>query len=191
MHRLAILMLLACGATAAAPKTTPKPTVATTNPCFANKPPIVATEMWKTLEKYSQSLYLGEDEPPPSPTTYGTCKVERNRVTTPSGTLVAELGCSVRVLVPGIVDELGLQLGRVRGQDVLDRSPQPPRSLTCMNNGPDQARCQFARPDGGETDPTDYRVAGSIAEDVLTGDAATKFFASRPLVEIGVSIWCH
>ncbi len=189
MYRLIVLTLLACGAAAAAPKqprSKPAKPVITTNPCFAGKPPIVASELWKHLEKYSWSVY--ETENPPPPTTYGSCKVERNKVTTATGTLVAELGCGVRVLVPGIRDGLGLELGTAKGGDVLARKSKP---LTCMANGPDQVRCHFDRDEDSETDTDWYVVAGQLGEDTLSGDAARKFFASRTLVELDVSIWCH
>lgn len=189
MHRLFVLALLACGATAAAPKP-PKP-VATTNPCFPGKPPIVANEMWKTLEKYSWSVYLTEDEPKPPPTTYGTCRVDLDKVTTPQGTLVAELGCGVRVLVPGIRDRHGIEIGKAIGKDVLDRTPDPTTKLTCYPNGPAQARCRFDRAEEADTDPDAYVVAGTLDADVLSGEAARTFFATKPIVELGVSIWCH
>lgn len=187
MHRLFVLALLACGATAAAPKAPP---VKTANPCFPGKPPIVASELWRALEKYSWSVYLTEDEPKPPPTTYGSCKVDLNKVTKPDGTLVAELGCGVRVLVPGIRDELGIEIGRSTGNDVLARA-KATTGFKCFANGPDQARCQFERAETSDTNPDDYVVAGQITGDVMTGDAARAFFASRTIVELGVSIWCH
>lgn len=158
-------------------------------PCFPG-PPLVAADMFKALEKYAWSLYLGPDEPAPPPTTYGSCKVDRNRVTSADGKLVAELGCGVRVLSPGILDDLGLQLG-AHGQDVLDRKPKPVRPMTCMANGPDQVRCMFERGEDEDTDASWYVVAGSFAGDVLTGPAASAYFAARPIVEIEVSVWCH
>lgn len=194
MHRLFVLALLACGATAAAPKqpqSKPVRPVPTSNPCFEGKPPIVAADLWKDLEKYSWSVYLGEGEQPPPPTTYGSCKVERNKITTSNGTLIAELGCGVRVLVPGIRDHLGLEVGTATGKDVLERRPKPVPALTCMANGPDQVRCRFDREDNSDTDSDWYVVAGSLGEDVLTGDAARRFFAPARVVELDVSIWCH
>ena len=189
MHRLFVLALLACGATAAAPK--PVKRVVTNNPCFDGKPAMNAHDMWKDLEKYSWSLYLTEDEPKPPPTTYGSCNVNLNKVTKPDGTLVAELGCGVRVVVPGIRDSLGLELGTATGKDVLDRKPTPVAAPTCMANGPQQVRCRFERPENSDTDIDWYVVAGQLGEDALTGDAAMKFFASRRLVELDVSMWCH
>ncbi len=188
MHRLFILALLACGATAAAPK--PPTPVASNNPCFAGKPAIVANDMWKTLEKHSWSVYLTEGEPPPPPTTYGSCKVERNKVTSSSGTLVAELGCGVRVVVPGIRDRLGIEITKATGKDVLERATSK-TPLVCYANGPDQARCHFERAEDSDTDSDTYVVTGQITVDVMTGDAARAFFAPRPIVELGVSIWCH
>lgn len=190
MHRLFVLALLACGATAAAPKQPPPRPVRTTNPCFERSPPIVANDLWKTLEKYSWSVYSSEGEQAPPPTTYGSCTVDRNRVTTSSGTLVAELGCGVRVLVPGIRDRLGIEVGKATGKDVLERSTSK-MPLVCFANGPDQARCHFERPEDSDTDSDAWVVAGQITGDVMTGDAARAFFATKPIVELGVSIWCH
>lgn len=57
----------------------------------------------------------------------------------------------MRVLVPGIKDDLGLELGKgARGQDVLDRSPDHP-PMTCWANGPDQTRCRFELTPRGAT----------------------------------------
>jgi L-asparaginase len=60
-----------------------------------------------------------------------------------------------------------------------------------VGNGPDQARCHFDRFDDSDTNPDSYVVAGQLGEDALTGDAARTFLASKPLVELHVSIWCH
>lgn len=192
MHRLFVLALLACGATAAAPKPvrSTKPTPSSTNPCFPDRPPLDAHVLWKDLEKYSWSLYLSEDEPPPPPTRYGSCRVERNLVTAATGRQVAELGCGVRVLVPGIRDSLGLELG-ASGADVLARKPRPTPELTCMPNGSEQVRCRFDREPDRDTDSDWYVVGGRLDGDVLTGEAARAWFATRTLVELDVSIWCH
>lgn len=108
------------------------------------------------------------------------------------GTLVAELGCGVRIVVPGIRDDLGLELGTgARGQDVLDRLPKPSPPLTCWANGPDQTRCRPDRTDDSDTDASSYVVAGSFAGDALTGADAVAFFAPKTLVELDMSVWCH
>lgn len=193
MHRLSVLALVACGATAVAPEKPVKPApVPTANPCFAGKPALDAGTVWRDLEKYSWSVYLAADEqPPPPPTTYGSCTVERNQVTTASGELVAELGCGIRVLVPGIRDSLGLELGTATGTDVLDRWPKPQQRLTCIANGPDQTRCHFERPADSDTNSDSYVVAGALGADALTGDAARAFLADKRIVELHISMWCH
>lgn len=150
----------------------------------------MANELYKQLEAYSWSVYLGPDEAPPPPTTFGTCTVNRNIVRAADGTIVAELGCGVRVLAPGIVDDLGLQLG-ARGQDVLDRKPKPVQPLVCTANGPDQVRCRFEREPDRDTDSSWYVLAGHLGEDVLTGEAAARWFGPARIVEIEVSVWCH
>lgn len=182
----AVALLAGCAAGATKPPVRPATSV---TPCMPG-PPLAAKDLYAALEPYAWSLYLREDEPAPPPTTYGTCRVERNKVSAADGTPVAELGCGVRILVPGIVDELGLQVG-ARGQDVLDRAPKPLRPMTCMGNGPEQVRCMFERREDQDTDGTWYVVAGSISEDVLTGRAARSYFAARRVVEIEFSVWCH
>ena len=186
---LPLALILGCGSTTKeSPVAAPAP-VASTTPCFPG-PPLVAKDMFKTLEKYAWSLYLSAAETAPPPTTYGSCKVDRNIVTSADGKVVAELGCGVRVLSPGILDDLWLQLG-ARGQEVLERKPKPVHPMTCMANGADQVRCMFERGEDEDTDSTWYVVAGTLAEDVLTGAAASTYFAARPIVEIEVSVWCH
>jgi hypothetical protein len=160
--------------------TTPSPT-----PCFPDGPPLRASAIYKTLEKFSWSLYDAPGEPPPTGT-FGTCSVVGNRVTAADGSTVAELGCGVRILKTGIVDDLDLEIGAT-GQDVLDRTSRP---LTCFPNGPDQTRCMFDRPPDHDTDGTMYVVNGSLDEPI-TGAKASKYFASRTIVEIHVSVWCH
>lgn len=182
----AVALLTGCAAGATSPA---GPAAASDTPCISGSP-LAAKDLHARLEPYAWSLYLRDDEPGPPPTTFGTCKVVRNKVSAADGTPVAELGCGVRILVPGIVDELGLQVG-ARGQDVLDRQPKPLRPMTCMANGADQVRCMFARGENEDTDATWYVVAGSLSEDVLTGRAARSYFAARRVVEIEFSVWCH
>ena len=158
-------------------------------PCFPEATaPLEAIDVYRRLEAHSWALYGPEEDAPP-PEAFGTCTVTGGRIVAADGTPVGELGCGLRILVPGIRDDVGLELG-ARGQDVLDRSPGHP-PLTCFPNGPDQARCRFDRAEDTDTDSTTYVVAGALGEDVLAGDAALAFFAPRPVVEIGFSVWCH
>jgi hypothetical protein len=190
--RFALLVTLAaCGSTVSAPK--PAPVAAaiptsTTTPCFGGAP-LPATKMWRDLEKYSWSLYAGEESAPPKGT-YGSCTVERNIVRDRSGAVVAELGCGVRVLQRGILDDLGLQIGAT-GQEVLDRKRRPVPPLTCTANGPDQVRCSFGRDPDTDHDASWYVVAGTLDKEVITADEARSYFARRQIVEVDVSIWCH
>jgi hypothetical protein len=188
---LPLALVLGCGSSAKAPMVTAPAhaSVASTTPCFPG-PPLVATDIYKALEKYAWSLYASADDPAPPPTTYGSCKVDKNIVSSADGKVVAELGCGVRILWRGIRDDLGLELG-ARGQDVLDRKPKPVHPMTCTANGPDQVRCMFGRGEDEDLDSTMYVVAGTLTEDVLTGPAASTYFAARPIVEIEVSVWCH
>jgi hypothetical protein len=167
------------GGSSAAPSATP---------CLPG-PPLLATDLYQRLEKHAWSLYASEDEPPPPPSKLGSCTVERNVIRAADGAVVAELGCGVRVLQRGIRDDLGLEIGAL-GRDVLARKPRPVPALTCIPNGPDQARCAFERAPDKDVDSSWYVVAGKLDETV-TGDAAIAFFAPRTLVELDVSVWCH
>lgn len=192
--RLVFVALAACSHAAAPAAPTahpapPVPTAATENPCFAHQPPIKATAMHEALEKYAWSLYLSEDEPAPPPTTYGTCTVDRNKVTAANGTPVAELGCGVRVLTRGIVDDLGLQIGAT-GTDVISRK-HATTALTCFPNGIESSRCRFERAEENDTDDDFYVVAGYVGDEPVTGDAALAFFRSKTILEVDVSVWCH
>lgn len=192
------MLLSACGSAAApaAPRA-PEPgkplraEPAMPTPCFRGDPPLEATKMYTRLEPFAMSLYADPTERAPKGS-YGTCTVEKNVVRDEHGRLVAELGCGVRVVVPGIVDEVGVEIGAL-GQDVLDRKPRPLTGVVCHSNGPEQTRCGFERPEGSDTDPSSYVVAGELPAgvEVLTGDAARAFFAERQIVELHVSLWCH
>jgi hypothetical protein len=200
VHRILVLVVVAaCGGssskhTAATPPTESppaRPQPPGRVPCFSERTaPLEATAMYEELQKYAMSWMMPDDEKPP-PATYGSCTVADSKITAADGTLVAELTCGVRILVPGIEDDLGFELGTgARGQDVLDRKPGHP-PLTCWANGPTQSRCRFDRPDDSDTDSSAYVVDGSFPGDALTGADAVAFFAPRELVELDVSIWCH
>ncbi len=157
-------------------------------PCFPDQPVLRASKIYKDLEKFSWSMHDQPGTTPPTGT-FGTCTVEGVRVLAADGSLVAELGCGVHILKPRIVDDLGLQIGAT-GKHVLARTPKPQQPLTCFPNGPNQARCRFDRPPDSDTDGTMYVVKGTL-EEPLTGAKARTFFASRKVVEIHTSVWCH
>jgi len=167
----------------------PKPAATPGNPCFPGAPAVAATAIYQRLEKYAWSLYASETDPPPPPTTYGRCKVDRNKVTAPDGSLVVELGCGVRVVARGIYDQLGLQLG-AHGKDVLARHGKP-TPLTCYANGPDLVRCHFDREEDSDLSTNWYVVAGTLGEDPLSGQAARDYFSPRAIVELDANVWCH
>lgn len=144
--------------------------------------------MHAQLEEYASSLYNEPDLPVPKGR-FGTCSVVGNVVTVERGSIVAELGCGVRLVRTGIVDDLGLEIGAT-GQDVLDRKLRPTEPLRCFPNGAAQTRCMFERAPDGDTDGTAYVVDGATSEPVR-GAAAVTYFASRTIVEIHVSAWCH
>lgn len=189
---LALLTIAGCGSAPSPAPSQPAAAVASPTPCFPDRTePLVALDMYKELEQHAMGWAMPEDERPP-PVPYGTCEITNSQVRAADGTLVAELGCGVRILVPGIRDNLGLELGTgARGQDVLDRLGAPTPPFTCWANGPEQTRCRPDRADDSDTDASSYVVAGSVPGDALTGADAVAFFAPRELVELAVSVWCH
>ncbi len=195
-----LVAMAACGggtvtrAPSPAPPTTGRSTPAAsanTTPCFAGGRPLVADEIHKRLEKHSWWWSQEEPDSPP-PEAFGSCTVHRGKIRAADGTLVAELSCGVHILVRGIRDDVGIEIG-ARGADVMPRWTVPHGPLVCIGNGPDQTRCRYDRPDDGDTDFTTYIVAGALdtGTDALTGAAAESFFSSREVVEIQHSVWCH
>jgi hypothetical protein len=201
MHRL-VWLLAACGTAAPPPISLPAPTDSAPRPvvlggrpdtpCFPGSRPLSAFDIHEQLEAHAWSMYLNPDEQQPLPRLWGLCRVEGNAIRDAAGELVAELHCGVRVVRRGITDGHGIEIG-ARGQDVLDslRARGALTPMRCVSNGPDAVRCVFDRREGSETDPSSYVVAGELGEDVLTGEAATEFFAPRELTEMLVSVWCH
>src|SRR5262245_24793882 len=142
------LVVLACGGSTSTPTPQPPPVVAlpdaspTTSggaPCQPQRDVLIATEVYKQLE--SMIPIMGE-ETKSKRGTFGTCSVVDGKILTADNKLVGELGCGLRILVPGIRDDLGLELGAT-GADVLAKKKQPVPTLRCLPNGPDQARCMF------------------------------------------------
>lgn len=164
------------------------PVATTANPCFAGDPPLAARDVYQRLERHAWAFMDPDSAPPAEP--FGSCTVHRGELRAADGTLVAELDCAVRILVPGIHDELGLEIG-ARGGDVLARLPADRGPLVCFPNGPDQARCGAAQREDGDLNPHQYVVAGALPGDVLEGEAAEVFFAPRDIVEIFHNAWCH
>jgi hypothetical protein len=187
MRPLPILALAAaCGRAPSAPAPAPVPSAAGGAPCFPDRSALDAAAVYAALDQYLPSYAADE---PAKRGTYGTCTVADGQIRTADGALVGELGCGLRILVPRIRDDLGLELGAL-GEDVLAKKPAPVPALRCFANGADQARCSFDRAEGEDTDATAYVVGGSPG-DGLSGDAAVAFFAPRPVVEIHFSVWCH
>ncbi len=164
------------------------------NPCFDSAMPIIATEMWKTLERYANLRDRHVEVVPPR-RRYGSCIVDRMEVTSAAGDLVATLGCGVLILASGIRDPYGLEVGQQGGAVLSQRRPQ---HLECRQDGPSKVRCQFWREDGKSLEPFWYGIAGRLdelpnvdADMVLTGDSARTFFATHILVEIVASVRCR
>ncbi|MBK9030728.1 MAG: hypothetical protein IPL61_05210 [Myxococcales bacterium] len=189
-----VAWLAACGGAAVAPvaeAVPPAPAPASVTPCFPDRPPLDAGDLLRQLEQHAWWWAQDEAELPP-PEAFGTCTVHRGQIHSADGVVVAELGCGVQIFVPGIHDEVGIELG-ARGADVMARWTAPHGPMLCTGDGPDQARCGYERPEDGDTDLTRYVVAGALPPDVdaLTGADAEVFFAPRRVVQIHYSGWCH
>ncbi|HEU0036000.1 MAG TPA: hypothetical protein VFQ53_35555 [Kofleriaceae bacterium] len=185
MKTFVIVALIACAWPAAAAAHKPK----RSTPCFPERTSLSASAMFKTLEKFAWSLYDTGDAPPPKGS-YGTCTVEKNVVRDASGKTVAELGCGVRIVVPGIHNDLGIEVG-ARGRDVLASPKRPKTPLVCRGNGEGQTWCRFDRLPDTDTDLDGYVLAGELGEEVLTGKRALAWFRDHRIVEIHTSVWCH
>jgi hypothetical protein len=186
-----IAMVIGCGASPKAPPTKATAVAIEGTPCFAGQPALNAEVVYTELQKHSASwsVALAEDQWPP-PRSYGTCTVHRGKVVAADGTLVAEVSCNLRIVVNGIYDELGLQVG-AHGRDVIAKS-RADTNLHCVANGPGQARCNFPPPPASEQSPTSYVVAGELHDEtMLVGKDAAAFFADRKIVEIAYSVNCH
>jgi len=189
-----LITMLGCGGpsprASATASSAPSPPPPGASPCFPAGPALDAVALHQQFERYWKFV----NPSPPPPTRLGACQVQAGEwageLRAADGTLLAEISCGVRILVPGIRDELGLEVGG-RGQDVLDRKPAPQTELLCLGNGPDQLRCEFARRDDSDVDGTSYVIAGTLGDDVLRGEAARQRLAAATLLEIHYSAWCH
>jgi hypothetical protein len=195
MARVAVLVVTvsACAsATApphAAPTAAPPPVTpaADIGPCGLPGP-LDAIAIYRQLERHSWAGYDRSQRVPDE--RFGTCTVARSQIRASDGALVAELGCGVRVVAPGIRDTLGIEIGAL-GADVLARAPVG-RPLFCVGNGPGQIRCGLERAAADDdVDPSTYVVPGDLDDEVVRGDAAARFFAPRTVVELHANVWCH
>jgi hypothetical protein len=191
---IVLIGLAGCGgAEGPAPAPAPIAAPATTTPCVDGAP-LEADDLYRRFEKHSWFWAAGPEDDVPPAEPFGSCTVHQGKIIAADGAVVAELGCGVRILVPGIRDDAGLELG-ARGAEVLrawDAIPRGP--LVCLGNGPDQTRCRFDRAsEDGDTDFTAYVVAGALPAgvDALSGADAEAFLAEREVVEISHSVWCH
>jgi hypothetical protein len=156
-----------------------------TTPCFPGQP-LDAWKLYRDLEPYS-TLFSDYER---KTTSYGTCTVDDAALREADGSLVAELGCGVRVVRAGIVDEHGAHVG-MRGSELVTRLARHTWFETrCVANGPEQTRCAYL---GGEGSPrgNEYVVAGGIGEQILLGDQALAFLRTRTIVEMHVRTTCH
>lgn len=186
-----MIALAACHAPPAATAPAPPATTAAGAPCFPDRATLDGAAAFKQLEQYGM-MFQGDDPAAAPRTTFGTCTVAEGTIRDAAGTAVAEINCGLRILAPGIRDDLGLALG-AHGQDVLARLPAGHGEFLCRSNGPGQVRCNPERREEDDTDASWYVAAGELpaGTDVLTGAAAEAFFAPLVLVEIEMSVWCH
>ncbi len=160
-------------------------------PCFPKRDVLVAAEAYRDLAGYLVSIGDNGEELSPRGR-YGTCTVADAKVRDARGTLVGELGCGFVAYVPGIIDELGFEVG-AKGSDVANALPSDGEPL-CMANGTTQSRCWFKTSGDDDHPYLEYYFAATFTSDdgVLRGKAARKLFDSHQVVAFAVNAGdCH
>jgi hypothetical protein len=155
-------------------------------PCFANRDVLVGAEIWHDLTQYA--VGMSSDDPPRG--TYGTCTIEHGQLRDARGTLLAELHCGITVYAPGIIDDLGFEIG-ARGSAIA--AEYPTHDMLCWGDDDTHTRCWFQTGDGEEPG-SHYIVAGVLDKDdrePVRGAAARGFFTSRTVSHFTVRITCH
>jgi hypothetical protein len=196
MRLVAVLAVTALGCThASAPA--PVPTAAavpgaTRAPCSLGKRPLEASWIYRQVEGHIRDHVEGEDV---RPVRLGSCVFDGTILSeygpNYSRVVVAEIGCGVRILRPGVLDHAGFEVG-VTGAEVIERRSGEGQ-MRCRANGPDHARCWFqpSESNGSESNPSEYVVAGTVGDEDLVGDRAIGFFSIRTVTEMLANVWCH
>lgn len=199
---LAFALVTACGSASAPldppaaapiepPRAAPEPDAATGPggaPCF-DGPPLVASTVYRDLERYSSSPDFWDGRSPMPRRQYGSCTVEEAVIRRADGREVAQLTCGIRVQEPGLLDHLGLQVG-APGRQVIERSPKAADRLVCVAAG-DRGHC-WVRPQYDAGEPVArYTVLGAPESELLEGAAAVDYFAPRAIESFRMTIYCH
>jgi hypothetical protein len=196
MRLVALLAVAALGCTHA-PAPAPVPTATavpglTRAPCGLGNRPLEASWIYHQVEGHIRTSTEGEIV---HPVQLGSCVFDGETLSESgpnySRVVVAEIGCGVRILRPGVLDHAGFEVG-VTGAEVVERRAGEGR-MHCRANGPDHARCWFQpfASDGNESNPSEYVVAGTVGDEDLVGDKAIGFFSIRTVTEMLANVWCH
>jgi hypothetical protein len=162
-------------------------------PCFANRDVLVASEVFKDLERYT--VYMGDagDTTYPPPARYGTCTIKDGKVTDARGTLVAEIHCGLTVYATGIIDDLGFEIGAL-GSDVAKAREEPNGEVFCWDDGDGHARCWFQNESGDETVHYGFgtKIDTRAGENgPLRGADARLLFETFTVSRFTQRIYCH
>lgn len=194
--RSLLVGLLIAGCGSSPPVAEPEPAVAVPvaggAPCFPG-PPLVATTVHQQLERFSASIGNWDGRAPLPRGRFGDCRVVDGKVIDAAGDVVAELGCGIGVWQPGIVDDLGLQIGAA-GADILAREPNAAARLVCMIGA--RTDCWFRDPDdNGEpratytlTDPLPAPEGSPVS---VQGADAVAVLRARRVERFHMTVYCH
>jgi hypothetical protein len=196
MRFVAVLAVVTFGCTHS-PAPAPVPTArvvpgVTPAPCSLGKRPLEAQWIYHQVEAHIHDQVEGQEV---RPFRLGSCVFDGSILSeygpSYSRVVVAEIGCGVRIMRPGVLDHAGFEVG-VTGAEVIERRSGEGQ-MRCRANGPDHARCWFQPPEseGESGNPSAYVVAGTIGEEDLVGDAAIGFFSMRTVTEMLANVWCH
>lgn len=155
-------------------------------PCFANRDVLVASEVLADLAAYV--VYMGDpDVKPPPPGRYGTCTVKDGKLRDARGRLVAEIGCGLSAYVPGIIDDLGFEVG-ASGREIAKEREVGAANVLCVQYDEHITWCWFLRDDGEEHGR--YGFATKI-DDAIRGDEARKLFDTGTITALMYQGSCH
>ncbi len=151
---------------------------------------LVASEVYRDLEAHA--VAFGDEDAAPPAARYGTCTIHKGQLTDARGRLVAELTCGLTVYVPGIIDNLGFEIG-AHGNDVA--AEHHDGDVMCWDEGNGHARCWFQTDDGAEA-AAHYSFKASIDTRAgetgpLKGRDARTLFESRDVAYFTQRMWCH
>lgn len=175
-------------AVAPAPERAPAAIGEPRTPCF-DGPPLVASTVYRDLERFSASMHIYDGTSPLPAGEYGTCAVRDAELYDSAGASVATLGCGILVKRPGLVDHVGLQVGSP-GQLAVERHPNAADRIACVAAG-EQTNCWFRDIRDYVEPVATYTVDAPLGADSATGDDAIAILAAHDIAKFHMTIYCH